>query len=798
MSLLRHAVGQLYKSPGFSLISILLLTVGIGATTAIFTVVHSVLLRPIDYPSSDSLVVIRQTRLPEFPSLSVCPADYFDFRARSEHFENMYAARGDSLILTGHAAPMRVRTLRATADIFETLRLRPDQGRAFTPAEDKPGAAPVVVLLHDFWQSQLGGRSGVIGQTLTLNGRPTVIIGIMPPGFRTTPTSDMITPMAFTAVETVDRGMHHVSVVARLKEDASLAAANHQLAAVSDQLALEHPDDNTGWSAFALPLIDWHTRGVSPILYTLLGAVSLLLLICCVNVGNLVLVRATRRQHEFSLRAALGASRWQLTQMLLAESLVLGLVGGAAGLLFAHWGLDALVALGGEHIPRATEIELDQRVVVFTFGLSLLTGVIFGLAPMGRTHAAPLMASLKSGPRSTDDHPPHQRIRQGLIVAEIAFALILLNSVGLFGRNFMRLNQMHPGFTATGAWWIQLEVPPERYNVPAKQVAIAQAWASQLRELPGVSEAAFSSVMPFTGGNQVMRVQFPDRLDESAFDESAYYFAVSPAYFEAMQIPLIAGRDFGETDRADTPWVAIVSQSFVRRFFPGINPIGQRVNITNTDEPEWRMVVGVVADVKQFGLDQTESVQIYEPFAQMPGPRLSFVVRKATGTIGFGDEIRRAIYAIDSEQPVFAIRPVNDLIADSIARQRFALVIMGVFSGIALLLGSFGVYGVISYSVVNRTREIGVRMALGARPEQVLRIVLHRGLRLVGWGLLIGAPAAIGVGRLITSPLPVTGGFDFLVLGGVATLLAGVSMLACIVPARQATRVDPMIAIRTE
>ncbi|MCF3649015.1 ABC transporter permease [Synoicihabitans lomoniglobus] len=798
MSVLRHALGQLAKSPGFSLLSLALLAVGIGATSAILTLVNSVLLRPIDYPASDALVAIRQSRLPEFPSLSVCPADYFDFRTGSDCFDEMYAARGDSLILTGRGEPSRVRALRATAGIFDTLRVMPAQGRAFTAIDDRPGAPRVLVVLHDFWQSHLGGRPGAVGQTLQLNGQPVTIIGIMPPGFQTEPTSDMITPMAFTAEESAERGIHHIQVVARLRTNTSVATANSQLVAIANQLARDYPVDNGGWSAFAIPLLQWHTRDVGTTLYTLLGAVAFLLLIACANVGNLVLVRATGRHHEISIRIALGASRWQLTRMLLAESLVLGILGGAVGLLLAHWSLDALVAFGGEHIPRANEIQLDHRVVGFTVLLSLLVGVIFGLAPVGRTNAHNLVASLKSGPRGTVDDLRHHTIRQWLIVTEIALALVLLNTAGLLGRSFLRLVRTDPGFNATGAWSVSLEVPAERYDSPEKLAAIAEKLSARLDRIDQVTVTGYSSVLPFTRNNQVMRVQFPDRFDNAGMDASAYYFAISPDYLRAMQIPLMAGRNFDAADDGDAPRVALVSESFARKFYGDTDPLNQRVHITNTPEPQWRIIVGVVRDVKQFGLEQTESVQIYEPFAQTPGTRLAFVVRAARTSTGLGEDIRRAVLAVDPDQPVFSIRPINDLIGDSTARRRFALVLLGVFSAIALVLACCGVYGVISFSVATRTREIGVRMALGARPAQVLRVVFRRGLHLVAMGLVVGSVASMGLGYILGSQLHATSGHDPLVFIAVAVLMAIVSIVACLMPARQATRVDPLVAIRAE
>lgn len=800
MAVLRHAFRQLFKSPGFTLVSILTLALGIGATSAIFTVVNAVLLRPIDYPDSKSLVVIRQSLLPQYPTLSVCPADYLDFRARGDRFEAMYAARGDSVVLTGRGEPVRLRALRATSSYFETLRVQPDQGRAFTTEEDTPGANRVVVLLHNFWQTKLGGRPDVLGQTLILNGQPSTIIGIMPADFRVDPVSDVLTPIAFTAEQAADRGHHHVRVVARLAPGIDLAEANVQLATLADQLAAEYPEDNVGWGAFALPLLDWHIRDMRTTLYTLLAAVAFLLLIACVNVGNLTLVRATARNHEIALRAALGAGRWRLTRMLVAESLVLGLIGGAAGLLLAHWGLDALLALGGDQIPRADEVRLDHRVVGFTFALSFLTGIVFGLVPIGRTDPNQLIASLKSGPRGTEDDLRHHSLRQWLIVIEIALALILLNTAGLFGRSFLRLAHTYPGFDASGAWWVGLEVPPETYETPEQQTAFVRDLDSRLHALPGMTAVGTASVMPFTGENPVLRIEFPNQSLRPDQDATGYYSAISPDYLATMRIPLLSGRNFTDDDRANTRRVAIVSEAFGHRYFPGEDPLGQLIHITNTisREPEWREIVGVVANVKQYGLDQVDTNQVYEPFAQQPSTRMSFVVRTADTGPNLAASIRAAVQAVDPDQPVFSLRPVADLIATSVSRQRFALVLLWIFSGLALILAVVGTYAVVSYSVAMRTREIGVRMALGASAGRVRRVVFTKAMRLVSVGLLVGTVASLAIGKIVAAQLHATSSRDPVVLGSIALLLAAVSAVACFIPARRATRVDPMVALRAE
>ncbi len=800
MLTLRHAVRQLLKSPGFTALTVLTLGLGIGATSAMFTVVNAVLMRPVDYPQSEDLVVIRQNNLPRFPSFSLCPADFLDFEREADQFTAMYASINEDWSLTGDDEPQRVTGLKATQGYFDTLLVQPAQGRAFTREEDQPDGAKVVILLHHFWQSRFGGRESALGESITLNGTPHTIIGIMPPGFRRDAAFDLIAPLALDANQRINRGGHWVSGVGRLAPGATPESATAQLAAISARLAIDHPDGNTGWSAHVVPILEWNTRNARPMLLTLLGAVSLLLLIACANVGNLVLARASDRHHELSLRAALGAGRWRILRMLLVENVLLGLLGGALGLVLAHWGVDLLLALGANQIPRSIEVALDWRVAAFTFTTAALTGIVFGLAPAWQVRQLNLVDALKTGARQGGANRRRQRFRHLLVIGEIALALALLNASGLLGQSFRRLLETNPGFDPAHTWWAELAIPDGRYDTPEKQAAFVQQAEEQLRAIPGVESVGSTLIMPLTGNDYILTISFPDRPTAPGQGLSADYTAISPGFFPSLRIPILRGRNFTAQDRAGSPPVAIVSESFVRQHFPDRDPLGERFQISNTAEPVWREIVGVVPDLKQQGLDQSPTAQMYEPLAQKPASFMTFAVRTtgAGGSAGLPQSIRRAIFAVDPNQPVFQLGEVDSLIADSVSRRRFSLTLLGVFSALALPLAALGIYGVIAYAVTQRTREFGVRMALGAQVHQVLTLVLRGGLRLVAWGILWGTLSSLATGRLLSSQLHETSPHDPAVLVPIALLLSMVALTASLLPARRATKVDPVVALRAE
>jgi len=795
---LRYALRQLAKAPAFTALALLTLALGIGACTAIFSVVNSVLLRPLAYPESDRLVVIREMDLPEFPEFSVAPGQYFSWLEQAKNFETLAAIRGGSYNLTGFGEPQRLTAKRITANYLTALRVHPALGRDFTPDEDAPGKSAVAILTHGFWQRQFGGRPDVLNQTLPLDGRPFTIVGIMPRDFQADSKTDLLTPAAYTPEEHQDHGAHYIGVIGRLKPGVTVEQARSEMNVIADRLAKQFPDTNKGWGVKLAPMLEYAVADVRPVLLSLLGAVGFLLLIACANVANLLLARATARAKEISIRAALGASRTRIVRQLLTESVLLAVLGAALGLLVAQWGTSALLAFAPDTLPRAREIGLDARALGFTCALALVTGIGFGLVPAFQAARINLNETLKDAGRGSSEGRHRQRVRGALVVAEVAIALVLLVGAGLLIRSFARLQNVNPGFQPRDAWTVSLELPEKKYGTGAQQAAFAQQAAEALAAIPGVQSVGASHVVPFTGNDYVLSFTIAGRPPVDPADEpNANYYAITPDYFKAMGIPLLRGRLFNAHDSAGAPRVAIINESLAKKFFPNENPLGQRINITNGPEA-FREIVGVVGDVKHYGLDTDTPLQTYEPFAQQPLNFLTFVVRTSGPIPGLPAAIRTAIYSVDKDQPIASVRPLTQLIAESVARQRFAMFLFAVFSGVALLLAAIGIYGVMAYSVTQRTGEIGIRMALGAQQADVLRLIFVQGGRLVALGLGAGLVGALLLTRFISSMLFGVSARDPFTFVAIAALLAAIAGLACFIPARRATKVDPLTALRAE
>jgi putative ABC transport system permease protein len=795
---IRFALRQLLKSPGFAIVAILTLGLGIGACTAIFTVVNSVLLKPIEYPESENLVVVNETKLPEFPTFAVSPANFRDY-AKLDAFENSYASRGQGYVLTGNGEPQRLTALRVTGNYFATLKVEPALGHAFGPAEDVPGKENVVVLSHGFWQRQFAGDPAVIGQSITLNGTPFTITGVMPKTFRRGTKIELWTPLAFNEQQWANRGGHDLAMVARLKPGVTVAQAAVQVETLAHRLAEQYPDTNKQWGALVIPILENNTRNVRTALFTLLGAVGVLLLIACANVANLLLARATTRQREFSIRAALGAGRRRLVKQLLTESMVLGILGGALGLLIGQWGLAALLAIAPSYLPRLQEISLDGRALGFTFGLVLLTSLGFGLVPALQGMKVNLVNALKDGARGSGDGGHRHWLRSSLVVLEIALAVILLSGAGMLMRSFARLVHTSPGFDPKGALWMSIGLPGRKYDTNEKQVAAADALLERVRRLPGVTSAGLGNVMPYTGSDYILGLEIEGRAVAQSDLPNINYYSVSPDYFKSMGIPLLRGRDFTPADRANTPRVVIVSQSLANQYFPGQDPLGKRINVTDDDTPVWREIVAVVGDIKNESVDQVTQPQVYETFAQAPSNSMQFAVRTSLGDpTTLASALRGEVYAFDPGQPVTALEPMTNRVAQSMDQQRFAATLFSVFSGIALLLAAIGIYGIMTYAVSQRTQEFGVRLAIGASRQDILGLVLSGASRLILFGIAAGVAGALATARVIQSLLFNTSARDPLVLGVISLLLAGVALIACLVPARRATRVDPMVALRNQ
>jgi putative ABC transport system permease protein len=795
MNDVRFALRQLRKSPGFTALALLTLALGIGACTAIFTVVNSVILRPLDYPESERLMIVRETNLPQFPEFSVSPANYRDY-AQAEAFASVYAVQGASYNLTGRGEPVRVIGQRVSSGMFDVLGVKPALGRAFTAEEDVAGKGNVVVLSHGFWQKQFAGSPDAIGQTINLNNTAFTIIGVMPANFRRGTTTEVYAPLAFNEQQWANRGGHFLTAFARLKPGYTHEQARIQLETIAARLAEQYPDTNKNWGVLARPWQEYATGDIRPTLLALLGAVGFLLLIACANVANLLLARATARQREVSVRAALGASRWHIIRQLLAESLLLSALGGLLGILVGQLALKGMLAIAPQNLPRAAEIALDGRALLFTVGVALLTGVGFGLVPAWQSLKINLVDALKDGARGTGDGRRHF-VRSGLVVLEVALALVLLTGAGLLMRSFVRLASANPGFNPEHAIWVSVVAPGSKYNTPEKQTAFLHALLERFRALPGVQHVGASHVMPFSGQDYVLGLEIEGRPVPQSELPSTNYFSVSPGYFQAMGIPLLRGRDFTEADRAGAARVAIVSQAFADTFFPNENPLGKRIHMTN-GPTTWREIVGVVAEIKHARVDLDTPPQSYEPLAQYPFTGLNFVIRTAGDPAGLLSAIRREVYAVDPDQPVARTELVTTLFEASMARQRFAMTLFIVFSGLALLLAAIGIYGVMAYAVTQRTNEFGVRLAIGASPRDILGLVLREGGRLAALGIVAGLLGSLAAGQAIQSMLYQTGARDPLVFAAIAALLAVVALLACLVPALRATRVDPQVALRAQ
>jgi putative ABC transport system permease protein len=788
---LRFAVRQLGRVPGFTAVVLLTLAVGIGACTAIFSVVNSVLLRPMPYPESDHLVYLRETKLPQFPEFSVAAGTYLDWKEQSTSFETLTAIRGSSYNLTGMGDPVRVVANRVTANYFATLRSRPALGRDFAPEEDVAGNERVVILSHGFWQRQFGGRPEALQQAIQLNGQSFTVIGIMPKDFQPGSRTEIFTPMALTAQDRQNRGRHNVNVTGRLKRGVTVEQARRELAALTERLINEFPNAKKGWGVKITPMLVANTASIRPVLLSLLGAAGFLLLIACANIAHLLLARASVRSKEIAVRAALGADRARIVRQLLSESMLLGLFGGLLGVLVAHGGISALLALVPDTLPRAKEIAVDGRAFAFACALAVVTGIAFGLLPAFQATRVDLNQTLKEGGRGSSEGGRRLRLRGALVVAEVAIALVLLVGAGLLIRSFTRLQQVSPGFQPQGAVALSLSLSPKRYGEAAQRVAFVQHAVNQLASLPGVTSVGASQATPFND-DHVLDLKIQGRPQEMP---RTNYYAITPGYLPAMGIPVLRGRGFTASDAANAPRVALINETLARKFFAGEDPIGKRIHVSTGPET-WREIVGVVGDVKQYALDKETTAQTYEPFAQSPFTFMTIVIRGSTSTSD--PALRTAIYAVDKEQPVASIRPLTAWVADSVGRQRFGMTLFAVFAGVALLLAAIGIYGVMAYSVSQRTREIGIRMALGAHTGEVLRLALRQGSRLIAMGLGAGLVGALLLTHSLDEMLYGVSAHDPLTFAAIAVLLSLVAGVACLLPARRAAKVSPMTALRAE
>jgi putative ABC transport system permease protein len=792
----RYGLRMLLKNPGFTAVAVIVLALGIGATVAIFSVVNTVLLRPLPYDEPDRLMVLRETKLPQFPEFSVSPGNFLDWQKQNTVFDKLAAIQGAAFNISGDGEPERFRGARISAGLFEMLGVKPAQGRAFLDEEDQPGRNNVVILSQGLWNRRFGGDTNIVGQAITLNATSYTVIGVMPSGFSIPDRdTDLWTPVAFSAQQAQQHGAHYISVLGRLKPGVTVDQAQTEMSGIAERIAEQYPNSNAGWNVKISPMLEYDVRDMKSVLLFLLGAVTLVLLIACANVANLLLARATARQKEVAIRTALGASRWRIARQLLTESVLLSLVGGGVGLLLAWWGTGLLLALAPEDLPRVKDVALDNRVLGFTLLVTLLTGLIFGLVPAMQASRPNMNETLKEGGRGSTGG--HHRVRSSLVVSEVALALLLLVCAGLMIRSFLRLQQVNPGFNPNNALAIAVSLPGKKYPEGDQQAAFFTQLIEKVQALPGVQAVGVTQSLPIQS-DYVLGFNIQGRPpDAPGEDVSTNYYAVSPDYFKAMGIPLLRGRLFTEQDRKDAPRVALINETMAKKYFPDEDPIGKHINVTNGPE-RFREIVGIVSDVKQYGLDQPTTAQTYEPFLQTPFSGMTLVVRTEGNPTSLSAAIRGQVLAVDKDQPVSRIRPLDQIISDSVSKQRFSMTLLGVFAVLALLLAAVGLYGVMSYAVTQRTHEIGIRMALGANARDVLRLIIGHGMKLALIGVAIGLIASLILTRVMASFLFGVSATDPVTFIAISVVLSGVALAACFVPARRALKVDPMVALRYE
>ncbi len=800
---LRYALRTLRKNPGFAAVAVLTLALGIGANTAIFSIVNAVLLRPLPFPQANRIVAVYQTlERNGIHRNGVSYLNFADWQQQSHSFEQMGAFGESDVTLTGAGEPEIIPGAVVTSGLLSALGVRPVAGRLLVPDDDRPGAPAVVMLSERLWRKRFGAAADIVGKTVTLDKQVFTVAGILPGDFQfpfQNPPADLWIPVQQdTQLKSLipRRGGHYLSVIARLKPGVTLAGAETELAGINERLAKQYPAENSGWGIRIAPLQHELVGDVQLGLLVLLSAVALVLLIACANVANLLLARATSRSRELAVRAALGAGRQRIVRQLLTESLLLGGIGGALGAGSAWWAVRGLVQLLPDDVPRIHAIQVDGWVLGFTLLLSVLVSLVFGLAPAIQATAVNLATGLKEGARGNSEGNG-KRLRGVLIVSEVALAVVLLTGAGLLVRSFLELQNVSPGFRVDGILTAAVVLPQSQYTKPEEWARYSEQAVARIKTIHGVTSAAVVMGLPLSGNRVNLAFEIDGRPQAPEERVSANFASVSREYFPLFGIPLLRGRVFDDRDTATSQKIAIVSEAFARRYFPNEEPVGKHLTF-GFPERASREIVGVVGDVKHVSLDAPVEPEMYLPFEQNPVWGMNFVVRTAGDPAALASAVRERIQEGDKDLPVVDVQPMTVYLRDSMAQPRFRTLLLGLFGVVALVLAAVGIYGVISYSVAQRTQEIGLRMALGADPAQVLRLVVGQGMKLVLVGLAAGVAGAFGLTRLFSSLLfGITAG-DPLTYCGTVSLLIGVSLLACYIPARRAVRVDPLVALRYE
>ena len=805
---LRYGARMLWKSPGFTVVALMALALGIGANTAIFSVVNTVLLRPLPYKTPDRLVWLWETSPQnDIPKEVASYPNFEDWRQQNQSFEAVAGFTSTTPSLTGNdSEPERVPGAYVLGDFYSVLGVEPALGRRFLPEENEEGKHRVVVLSHGLWQRHYGSDARIVGQQIGVNGAQYTVVGVMPPNFQQPDPEarrpvEMWLPLPVSAGMRASRRGDFLSVIARLKPGVSVEQSRAEMTTIAARLEQQYPQTNAAWGVIVQPLHQRFTGDVRPALLVLLGAVGFLLLIACANVANLLLARSSTRLKEMAIRTALGAGRGRMVRQLLTESIVLSLAGGALGLLVAFWGIDALVALSPGNIPRLESVGIDRQVLLFTLGVSLVTGIVFGIAPALAVSNPNLNEMLKESGRSSTDGGRGRRLRNALAVSEIALSLVLLVGAGLLMKSFWRLQDVKPGFNPENLLAAELVLPSTKYAENGQVVNFYDQLLGQLAQQPGVEGATVTSTLPLSGGGEVLAFSVEGRtLASTDRNPDAEARTISPDYFRTLQIPLKSGRMFEERDNEKAPRAAIINETLARKYFPGEDPIGKRITFGDPQaaDVQWLNVVGVVGDVHQQGLDEEPYAQVYRSYRQSPRRGLTVVVRTAGPPLAMLDVLRNQIRTLDRQQPIYNARTAGQVLDEAIARPRFNMLLITILAAVAMILATVGIYGVISYMVTQRTHEIGIRMALGARPFDVFRMVLRQGLLIALVGVGSGIVAAFALTRLLASLLYDVRPTDLVTFTSVSALLTFVVLLACYIPARRATKVDPMVALRYE
>lgn len=793
---IKYGARMLLRQPVFTVVAVLTLAMGIGANSAIFSVINAVLLRPLAFHEPDRIIKIWESKPEGFTGTASVP-NLVDWREQNDVFTHIAAYQFANFSLQGQDHPERVRGLSVTPDLFDVLGVPPQIGRTFSPEEEQAGSHRVVVLSHRLWQRNFGGDRNIVGREVMLGGESYTIVGVMPASFIFPgQTTELWVPLVFTESQKASRGNHAFFAIGRLKPGVTFEQAQEQMIAIASRIEQQYPNEQALRSVLLIPLQEETVRFIRPALFVLLGAVGFVLLIACTNVANLQLARASARRREIAIRTALGAGRGRLARQFLTESIMLSLAGGAVGLLLALWGGNALVSMASGFLPRASEIGLDGRVLVFTFIVSLLTGVVFGLAPAFYCSKTDVQKALKEG-GSAGEGPQRNWIRSILVVGEVAAALVLLIGAGLLIKSFAQLLDEDPGFNPQNVLTMRLTLPAERYSEDAQVAAFYEQLLQKVAATPGVETAGLISVLPLEPRSFTFSFTIDGQTPPADGDDwYANLRWTSPDYFKVMGISLVSGRFFTDRDRISTPGAAIINQAFARRFFGDQDPVGKwlRIPFGNGFRAE---IVGVVTDTRQ-RLNLDPGPDLYISSLQTPTRAITLVARTGPDPASLAQAIRDQVMAIDPDRPVSSIRTMEQVVSSSVAVRRFYMLLLAVFAGLALALATVGIYGVMSYTVAQSTREIGIRMALGAQVADVLKLIVGQAMVLAFIGVCAGAAGALALTRLMTSLLYGVTPTDPATFVSVSVLLIAVAALACYVPARRATKVDPMIAIRYE